>query len=304
MRLRAGTQSGRTAVVAAWNSLETAGGDAKTARLSRASHRVVVQPLPTWLDASRLLGPGAWRFTPRADEQLAASAELSQTDAADLCARLRGVGLAGVALSVEVVPALPRTAVRAGRLAEARRLRERSAGFERAGARVDAEARWSLTPERLALALGERALRRSVFDAGCGAGGNAIGFARAGCKVTAVDRDRQRLESARHNAAVYGVSGRIQFAHGDAAQWAASVQADLLFVDPPWGRDYDKRQVTLRDLPLLEAVLAQRARFASVWIKAPPSFDPTSLPGARPEAWFGTGPGDQRRVKFLLLVLE
>lgn len=286
------------------NGLEMKRRNAKTTALLRARHRIVVRPLPLWLDIDRLLGPGPWQLTALADGALAADAELSATDAADLCARLRGVGLAGTLLSASVVPPLPRAAIRAGRLAEARRMRDRGVGFERPATRVDAEAKWSLTPESLALALGERAAPRSVFDAGCGAGGNAIGFARAGCKVTAVDSDRERLQLARHNAAVYGVDRRIQFAHGDAEQWAPRVQADLLFVDPPWGRDYDKRQVTLSDLPLLEAMLAHRTRFEAMWIKLPPSFDPSSVPGARPEAWFGAGSGDHRRVKFLLLVLD
>ena len=57
----------------------------------------------------------------------------------------------------------------------------------------------------------------------------------------------------------------------------------------------------LADLPLLSSLLEHRARFARTWIKLPPSFDPKSLPGATPEAFFGVGAGDAQRVKFLLL---
>jgi len=71
-------------------------------------HRVRVEPLPIWLDWKRLLGPGNWRCTPAGDGWIAAEAMLSALDAADLSARLRGVGIAGRALEVGVQPGLSR----------------------------------------------------------------------------------------------------------------------------------------------------------------------------------------------------
>jgi hypothetical protein len=266
-------------------------------------HRVRVSALPIWLDVNRLLGSGPWRAVEDAFGTLTVEADLTRAAAADLEARLRGVGLAGKVLATEITPPLPRAQVRAARSVEARRHREGSPGLTRPGARFDAEARHSLTPEALALAIGERAEGVHVLDAGCGAGGNAIGFARAGCSVTAIEQHAGRLSMARHNAALYGVAERIRFIKGDALEIVPRVEADLLFIDPPWGVDYDKRRVELADLPLLSSLLAQRARFARVWIKVPPSFDPTTLPGAAPAAFFGVGAGDARRVKFLLLQL-
>jgi methylase of polypeptide subunit release factors len=194
--------------------------------------------------------------------------------------------------------------VRAARAAEARRLRDRSPGFDRAGARLDDEARWSLTPLALALAIGQRAGCASVVDAGCGAGGNAIGFARAGSAVTAIESHPQRLAMARHNAALYGVQQRIAFVAGDAAALAPRLSADLLFVDPPWGETYDKSRVVLEELPLLGDLLAHRSRFGRFWAKVPASFDPASAPSARVVPFFGVGSGDARRIKFLLLEFE
>jgi SAM-dependent methyltransferase len=266
--------------------------------------RVRVEPLPVWLDWSRLLGPGSWHCAPAGDGWIAAEAVLPALEAADLSARLRGVGIAGRALEVGVRPGLPRGLVRAARAAEARRLRDGSPGFDRAGARLDDEARWSLTPAALALAIGRRALGASVIDAGCGAGGNAIGFARAGCAVTAIESDAQRLAMARHNAALYGVDQRIAFVAGDAASLTPRLSAELLFVDPPWGKAYDKHRVVLGDLPLLASLLSHRSRFGRLWAKVPASFDPTSAPSARPVAFFGVGSGDARRIKFLLLEFE
>jgi SAM-dependent methyltransferase len=267
-------------------------------------HRVRVYSLPVWLDFQRLLGPFAWQTSFAADgAALCAEAELSRTDAADVEARLRGVGIGGCEPTVEIDPPLPRAAVRQARLAEARRYRRGTPGFARAGTRLDAEARRSLTPEALALELAQRAAGAHVLDVTCGAGGNAIAFARAGCRVTAVELDRARLAMARWNARVYGVEDQIQFIEGDARHVAASAGADLLFIDPPWGGRYDKRRVTLAELPLLEELLPLRSRFARVWGKVPPSFDVRAV-SARPRAVFGAGEGDARRVKFLLLEIE
>jgi trimethylguanosine synthase len=195
--------------------------------------------------------------------------------------------------------------VRAARTEDARRRRDTTPGFTRPGARLDAEGRWSLTPEVLALAVGRRAARAlgpgaTVLDAGCGAGGNAIGFARAGLRVVAVEQDAARLEMARHNAAIHGVTERIRFVRGDALATLARTDAALTFVDPPWGEAWDRVAVPLSALPLLGAALV--ARRAPLWAKLPPSAhaDAPELTPEGWEAWFGAAPGDRQRIKFLL----
>jgi hypothetical protein len=265
------------------------------------SHRVRVSKLPAWLDWKRLLGPGPFLAKADAGNRLRVEAELPREAAADLEARLRGVGIGGELLAIEIEPRLPRSQVRAARAVEARRYRAGSPGLTRKGAQLDEQTGRSLTPEALALALGRRAQAVHVLDAACGAGGNAIGFARAGCAVTAIELDLGRLAMARHNAALYGVADRIRFIAGDARELVPGLDADLLFFDPPWGERYDKRRVQLADLPLLSSLLEESARFARAWAKVPPPFDPASMPLAKPEAWFGVGEGDARRVKFLLL---
>jgi SAM-dependent methyltransferase len=254
------------------------------------AHRVRVGPLPAWMDVPRLLGLGAW--TADGDGFVA---ELPTADAADLAARLRGLGFGGHAVEVEVTPPLSRAVVRAARTEDARRRRDTSPGFLRRDARVDDEGRYSLTPEPLAVALGARAAGRSVLDAGCGCGGNTLGFARAGCRVTAVERDPGRLALARHNARVYGVADRVRFVAGDAVAAAAATTCDLVFVDPPWGTDWDRRVTTT--LPLLDAVREAVRGRAELWAKVPPSFDPP----ADAVPWFGVAAGDARRVKFLVV---
>ncbi len=256
--------------------------------------RVTVGGLPAWLDAAQLLGPGDW--VPTEDGH---AAELPTEVAAALDARLRGVVLGGERVVVTVRPPLKRPAVRAARLEDARRRRDTTPGFDRPGTRLDDEGRWSLTPAALALALGRRAGGVTVFDACCGCGGNAIGFARAGCRVVAVERDGARLDLARHNARVYGVSDRIRFVVGRAEDHALAAGADLWFVDPPWMVE-GVVATSVAALPPLGDLLA--LPHPRVWVKVPPAFPPAALGGAV-RAWFGEAEGDQRRVKFLLVDL-
>jgi hypothetical protein len=254
---------------------------------------VRVGPLPAWLDRARLLGDGDWSW-----DGTTAEARLPRETAADVAARLRGLGLDGSSLTLDVRPRLQRTVVRAGRTRVARAMRETSPGFTRPGVRLDEEGRRSLTPERLALALGQRVAGKRVLDLCCGAGGNAIGFARAGCAVTAVELDGGRAAIARHNARRYDVD--VEVVQGDGLALAATHDADVLFVDPPWG-GWDHQRTSLEDLPLLAAALAHRDRFETVLAKVPPSFDTHTVDGARAEAWFGHAPGDVHRIKFVLL---
>lgn len=262
---------------------------------------VRVWPLPPWLDWHRLLGPGSWSASGQAGGQLEARASLPRAEAADLAARLRGVGIGGSLLSVEILPPLHRKDLRRASDDEARRYRERSTGFSRSSTRLDPEGRRSLTPESLASGLGERARGLRVIDACAGAGGNAIGFARAGCPVIAIEINPGRLNMARHNANIYGVADRIEFICGDARAIVPERSADLLFIDPPWGDRYDKARVTPHDLPPCQQILDSAPHIPQRWIKVPPSFDPSTLPGCRAEAFFGSARGDERRVKFLLL---
>lgn len=261
--------------------------------------RVTVAGVPAWVPHRELLGPGDWsRQGPQAW-----AAELDRTAAADLSARLRGLRLGGAPLEVAVVPPLKRALIRRARSEDAVRRRQTTPGFTRPGARLDGEGRYSLTPEALALALGEAAAGRHVVDATCGCGGNAIGFARSGCTVVAVERHAGRLALARHNARLYGVTDRIRFVQGRAEEQIASLGDDLLFVDPPWGLDHNRRCSTITDLPELAPILEASSGFSEVWLKLPPALDPATLPGARPEAWFGRGAGDRHRIKFVLLQL-
>ena len=53
--------------------------------------------------------------------------------------------------------------------------------------------------------------------------------------VIAVDIDPVKIDCARHNAAIYGVSDRIDFVVADYLAVAPSLKADVVFLSPPWG---------------------------------------------------------------------
>ncbi|KAM9322314.1 trimethylguanosine synthase [Pholidichthys leucotaenia] len=108
------------------------------------------------------------------------------------------------------------------------------------GIRLDREGWFSVTPEKIAEHIALRvhsSFSKSVLiiDAFCGVGGNAIQFALTGKRVLAIDIDAQRLDMARHNAAVYNVSDQIDFLQGDFLQLAPHLRADVVFLSPPWG---------------------------------------------------------------------
>lgn len=282
-----------------------------------------MEGLPAWMGPAqrrRLLGPScaadlggdAWSF-----DAGGARASCTTRAAADVAARLRGVVLEGEPLSVSVVPKLNRSAVRAARTEDARRRRETTPGFSRRGVRLDAEGRWSLTPERLAKRMARWAAAQgveAVIDAGCGAGGNAIAFARAGLEVVAVEADAGRLAMARHNARLYGVADALRLVHGDAVEGlpelldALGPARTLVFFDPPWGGDDSKQRTEVGDFPLLAAALPRVRALgcAGAWAKLPPgvrssTFEATWGEAVHPRAVFGEAAGDRRRIKFVLI---
>ncbi|KAE8598791.1 hypothetical protein XENTR_v10016941 [Xenopus tropicalis] len=130
------------------------------------------------------------------------------------------------------------------------------------GIKLDEEGWFSVTPEKIAEHIASR-VRQScdcgvVVDAFCGVGGNAIQFAKAGNRVIAVDIDPVKLDFARNNAEVYGVTDRIEFIRGDFMLLAQDLKADAVFLSPPWGgpdyvsaETFDIRTMCLDGYPLL-----------------------------------------------------
>ncbi len=108
---------------------------------------------------------------------------------------------------------------------------------------LDEEGLFSLALESVALDIAEKTPGDVVVDAFCGAGGSSIGFARKGKRVISIDNNAQRLDMARYNASIFGVSNNIEFIHGDCRDMFPTLKADTVFLDPPWGgTDYNKAE--------------------------------------------------------------
>jgi len=109
--------------------------------------------------------------------------------------------------------------------------------------KLDEEGLYSLALESVALEIAQRTPGDLILDAFCGLGGSAIGFGRAGKIVVAIEKDQSRLEMAKYNAALFDVSGQIEFINGDSLELLTILKADTIFLDPPWGGvDYNKRE--------------------------------------------------------------
>ncbi|NWQ76985.1 TGS1 synthase, partial [Columbina picui] len=107
------------------------------------------------------------------------------------------------------------------------------------GIKLDREGWFSVTPEKIAEHIAIRVSQsfncNIIVDAFCGVGGNAIQFALTSKRVIAIDIDPEKLSLARNNAEVYGVADQIEFVCGDFMVLAADLQADVVFLSPPWG---------------------------------------------------------------------
>ncbi|KAJ2859265.1 Trimethylguanosine synthase [Coemansia erecta] len=169
------------------------------------------------------------------------------------------------------------------------------------GIQIDKEGWYSVTPEIIAEDTASRIAqlynnkseepgygRICVIDAFCGVGGNTIKFAEWCEHVIAIDIDPHRLEMARINATIYGVADRIEFILGDFHQLAPTLNADVVFMSPPWGGpEYTDADVfDLDSMPFHSAQeWVDRARLVSANIAffMPRNCDPLQLADLAPD---------------------
>jgi trimethylguanosine synthase len=146
---------------------------------------------------------------------------------------------------------------------------------------MDIPGLYSITVRELALEIATKLHGDSVFDAFCGLGGNAIAFALAGKRVIACELDEGRLEMAKANAALAGVSDRITFVQGDTLSQLGRTACDAIFLDPPWGGpQYSKIEKFKLSFfsPDGEGILESAIRnYAGVAFKLPGNFDFSEL---------------------------
>lgn len=114
----------------------------------------------------------------------------------------------------------------------------------------------------------------TVADLGCGLGANTIFLAEPVKKVIAVDLDDIKIECAKHNASVYGVSNKIEFRVGDANDNIDN-NIDAFFLDPARDRDgQTKTRSLLNSSPSLLEILPKLFQITkNVAVKISPAFD-------------------------------
>jgi trimethylguanosine synthase len=147
------------------------------------------------------------------------------------------------------------------------------------GIKTDAIGLYSVTPEKTAKEIAEKISKdkvKTIIDAFCGIGGNAIAFAGKLGKVYAIDIDPARLDMARHNAGIYE-RNNIELISGDFFELAPQLKADAVFLDPPWGGPafVQKEKFGLDDFSLQGHKLLDMAfqYFPQVIFRVPEQFD-------------------------------
>lgn len=153
----------------------------------------------------------------------------------------------------------------------------------------------------------------SVADMCCGIGADSLALARAGCAVTAVERDEVRLALAAANAEVLGLEQRMTFIQADVLHDPLPPVA-ALYCDPA-RRMAGRRRFSVEQYePPLSAVLGWRDSIPALAIKLSPGVDRAELSGLGPHElefvsldgelkeavlWFGPLATVQRRATVL-----
>ena len=141
---------------------------------------------------------------------------------------------------------------------------------------------------RLAAAdLGDGRRPQTVVDLGCGIGTDLVAMARAGLRVTGVDRDPARVAMARANLAALGVTGQVLEADVSTLDRAGF---DAAFADPA-RRDGSGRRFDLAahspPWSFVEQLLTERPAVAVV--KAAPGIPHTLVPAGVEAQWVSDG---------------
>lgn len=150
--------------------------------------------------------------------------------------------------------------------------------------RVNSAGLYTMVPEDFALGMARMVRGSSVLDICSSIGSMSIAFARTGKRVISIEIEQDRVAMARHNAAVYGVSGQIDFRTADITDDSTFQnlpdQIDTVFMDPPWGTgpgEYIRhKRKYLSDLSLAGMDLREIVRMLpcnEVLMRFPPNFD-------------------------------
>jgi len=105
----------------------------------------------------------------------------------------------------------------------------------------------------------------SVFiDAYAGTGSVGIeALSRGARHVVFIEKDKRAVELIRANLAALKVDGRARVIHGLASHYAGNLEADIVFLDPPYPREreYDASMESLEARPPALVIAQHAVRF-------------------------------------------
>jgi SAM-dependent methyltransferase len=207
---------------------------------------------------------------------LAAAQELAGSDPLVASAALRGAGFAADLAAAALTQAALRRQARAKFGPDADRLWFTRTGLEQATRQPVARRR----ARRLA-----QAGMAHVADLGCGLGADAIEFARAGLRVSAVEADPLTAAFAAANAAVLGLADRLHVRHADATVLDLST-VDGVFCDPARRSTLGRRRFDPRAFSPPWSFVAGLPRLVPATVlKLAPGLDHALIPAGAEAEW-------------------
>ena len=145
------------------------------------------------------------------------------------------------------------------------------------GIKLDRVCLFSAKPEVEASRIAKLISGSTVWDAFAGSGAVSIALALAGKKVIATELDSRRRDIIKHNAEVYGVLEKIDVLGLDAREHLSQLEADAVYLDPPWGGpDYYRKDLFAWsdfDPPMEPFLSSALQKFREVVISVPSNFD-------------------------------
>jgi len=135
------------------------------------------------------------------------------------------------------------------------------------------------TPEVVAKYIADRLHCEVIADLGCGIGGQLLFFGKTCGRVYAVERDAAKLEMARQNCELYGVTN-VEFILGDAL--SAEVRdrvrdADIIFSDPARPLTEHERTFESLEPPIPQILSVYEGVTRDFAFHAPPQMPPSRI---------------------------
>ncbi|WP_167829586.1 class I SAM-dependent methyltransferase [Methanosarcina flavescens] len=136
------------------------------------------------------------------------------------------------------------------------------------------------TPEPIARYRAQRLRAKTLADISCGIGGQTVFFAQQCGFVYAVEIDPKKIEYAKQNCAMYGLSN-VKFICGDALDPKIIEQipaVDVIFSDPFRPAEESKRQVSSLEPGIPNVLAAYGEKTRNFAFEAPPQMPPERIP--------------------------